>query len=109
MNLNTDKVVMNKIVPVKEQLKITKYRTGDEKVTDENLRLIEDEVKGIIITGKGWCFYKHQLEAIKEKLKEKLSPEIFKTFNCKFDGYCYNITIKKTRKKYTRKDSVVEA
>ena len=50
-------------------------------ITDENLRLIEDEVKGIIETGTGWCFYKHQLEAIKEKLKEKLSPEIFKSFN----------------------------
>ena len=109
MNINTDKVHFCKIVPVKEQLKVTKYRNGEMSETDENLRLIEDEVKGIISGGKGWCFYEHQLEAIKEKLKEKLSPEIFKTFNCKFDGYCFTITIKKSRKKYTRKDSVVEA
>lgn len=78
-------------------------------ITDENLRLIEDEVKGIIETGTGWCFYKHQLEAIKEKLKEKLSPEVFKTFDCKFDECCFTITIKKPRKKYTRKNTVITA
>jgi hypothetical protein len=109
MNINTDKVHFCKIVPVKEQLKVTKYRNGEMSETDENLRLIEDEVKGIIACGKGWCFYEHQLKAIVKKLQEKLSPEVFKTLNYHFDGYCYNITIKKTRKKYTRKDSVVEA
>lgn len=109
MNLNSDKMTINKIIPITDKVKVAKNRVATNSTVDENIRLIEDEVSGIIKTGTGWCFYKHQLEAIKNKLKDKLTPEVFKTFDYKFDGYCFTITIKRPRKKQARKNAVVTA
>jgi hypothetical protein len=101
--------VMGKIVPVGEKTKSSKYRTSENSCSDEFHRLVEDEASGIAETGKGYCFNDKQLEAIKISLKNKLSSKEYATLECrKEDGY-FNISFKRTRKKYTKKQDLVLA
>lgn len=82
-------------------------RTCDNSFIDEQARLVEDEANGIAKSGIGYCFNNKQLEAIKERLKNKLSAKEFASLSCKNDEGCFVITIKKSRKKYTKKQELL--
>ena len=50
-----------------------------------------------------------QFEAIKEKLKDKLSIKEYESIKYKIEDGCFIISFKRTRKKYTRKQDLVLA
>ena len=109
MNINTDKIYLARIMPVGEKTRHSKYRTAENGYSDEFHRLVEDEVFAIIKTGKGFCFNEKQFEAIKEKLKDKLSIKEYESIKYKNEDGCFIISFKRTRKKYTRKQDLVLA
>lgn len=109
MNINTDKIVLGRITPVKKQVHISKQRSIENSFCDEFHRLIEDEATGIAETGKGYCFNEKQLEAIKLNLKNKLSTKEYATLAWKKEDGYFSITFKRTRKNYMKKQDLVLA
>lgn len=109
MQLHSQHIITGRIIPVGEKTKPSKYRTSENGYSDEFHRLVEDEAEGIAETKKGYCFNEKQLEAIKISLKNKLSNEEFATLKCEKKGDSFEITFKRTRKKYTRKQDLVLA
>ena len=97
--MHLHKYVLEKIEPVKEKTKSSKYRTSENGYSDEFHRLVEDEVAGIVETKKGYCFNEEQLKAIIIGLKSKLNNEEYATLKWEKEDEYFSIFFKRTRKK----------